>query len=123
MESESKAELPNWFLNSQKRKVGDMSILRRTGKKSRERNIPPSALIAFCVLGYYLGRDGPQQNHTQPAEIGTGVRSEELQLQLRGPFRACPLEVCRPQGHRLVQETPLRATQPLCCVLISPARR
>lgn len=29
MKRKSKAELPNWFLNSYRRKVGDMSILGR----------------------------------------------------------------------------------------------
>lgn len=122
MESESKAELPNWFLNSQKRKVGDMSILRRTGKIKREKHPSRRSLNILCI-GYHLGSDRPERNHTQPAEIGTEVRSEELRLQLRGPCRACPLEVCGPRGHKLTQETPLRAVQPLCCVLISPACR
>lgn len=121
MESESKAELPNWFLNSQKQKVGDVNLMKE-GKIKRKEYPSRRSLNILCI-GYYLGRERLQWNHTQPAEIGTEVRSEEPGLQLRGPRRACPLEVGRPRGHRLTQETPLRAVQPLCFILISPACR
>lgn len=67
MESESKAKLPNWFLNSQRQKVGDMSILWK--EKKYEKGI---LLLAFFQhSGYYLGRAPLQQYHTQPVEIGT----------------------------------------------------
>lgn len=118
MESESKAELPNWFLKQPEAGGGGYVNLMKGKKKSRERNIPDGGLSTS-----YLGRDPLQQNHTQPVEIGTEVQSGEPGLQLRGPRRACPLEVWGPLGHRLTQETPLRAVQPLCFILISPACR
>lgn len=91
--------------------------------KIKRKEYPSRRSLNILRIGYYLGRDPLQQNHTQPAEIGTEVQSEEPGLQLRGPRRACPLEVCRPLGHRLPQEAPLRAVQALCFILISPACR
>jgi len=87
----------------------------------KEKKNPSRRCFNIQGIGYYLGRDPLQQNHTQPVESWTEVQSEELELQLRGPRRACPLEVCGPLGHRITQETPLRAVQALCFILISPA--
>lgn len=95
--------------------------LMKEGKIKRKEYPSQRSLNILCI-GYYLGRERLQRNHTQPAEIGTEVRSEEPGRQLRGPRRACPLEVCGPLGHRLTQETPLRAMEALCFILISPAR-
>lgn len=91
--------------------------------KIKRKEYPSRQSLSILCFGYYLGRDPLQRNHTQPAEIGTEVQSVEPGLQLRGPRRARPSEACGPLGHRLTQETPLRAVQPLCLVLISPACR
>lgn len=123
MESESKEELPNWFLNSQRQKVGGYVNLMME-KKIKRKEYPSWQSLKILGIGYYLGRNPLQQNHTQPVEIGTEVQSEEPGLQLREPRRACPLEVCGPLGHTLkTQETPLRAVKVLCFILISPACR
>lgn len=104
--------------------MGGYVNLMMEKKKNQEKGISLLAVFNILGIGYYLGRNPLQPNHTQPVEIGTGVQSKEPGLQLREPRRACPLEVCGPLGHTLkTQETPLRAVKVLCFVLISPAFR
>lgn len=80
MESESKAELPNWFLNSQKRKVGDMSILRRTGgKKIKRKKHPSQRSLNILCIGVFFGERWPAAKpHTASGDQDWGpVRGAE----------------------------------------------
>lgn len=88
-------------------------------KKKNKRKEHPSRR-SFSILGIIWG--ALPFSRTTHSQWKLGLEVQELELQLRGPSRACPLEVCGPVGHRLTQETPLRTVQPLCSVLIYPAR-
>lgn len=61
---------------------GDVNLMKE-GKIKRKGKIFLSAVSQHS--GYYLGSNPPQQNHTQPAEIGTEVRSLQLRGATEGP--------------------------------------
>lgn len=69
MESESKQNSQTVFETARGREWGICQSYE--GKKIKRKKYPSWRSFSILGIGYYLGRDPLQPNHTQPMEIGT----------------------------------------------------
>lgn len=109
-EEEVKSRAPKLVFKELQAGGGRYVNLGKEGEKSRGWSIPLGGRLTFAGL---FGRRWPSAEPRTASGDQDRVRREEPGLQLRGPCRACPSEVCGPLGHRRTREAPLRAAQPL----------